>query len=173
MSANIIVNKQLTGNLCLSVTNHDASLVLNATGDYNAYLVEVPISRATCMQNDELSSISIPNHHQRKWCRNFPPTLLIDIYPPVHNRHSPFTATAFLILIWPRSVSLTLRPSCLSSSQWGLSVVWTYLSLAQVFLLSFTNPVSSIKCSTFIHRELWPRWPRCISGGSSDFMCNM
>ena len=64
MSANIIVKKNLTGNLCLSVTNHDASLVLNVTGYYNAYLVEVPISRATCTQNDELSSISIPNLHQ-------------------------------------------------------------------------------------------------------------
>ena len=109
MSANIIVNKQLTGNLCLSVTNHDASLVLNVTGDYNAYLVEVLISRATCMPNDELSSISIPNLHQEvsrilhKWYQNFPPTfLLIDIYPQstttIHS-HSCF---------WPPCGSMTI-----------------------------------------------------------------
>ena len=68
MSANTIVNKQLTGNLCLPVVSHNASLILNDTGDHNASLVEVPISRVTCMQNDELSSISTPNHHHEVVC---------------------------------------------------------------------------------------------------------
>ena len=172
MSANIIVNKQLTGNLCLSVTNHDASLVLNVTGDYNAYLVEVLISRATCMPNDELSSISIPNLHQEvsrilhKWCQNFPPTfLLIDIYPQSmtnihHSQPQLFLISMRLYDYMRGSNTLMSRSSSVGSSTDVLSTSCTNcVSTVTSSSTSSSNPLS-MEVSTSTGNELPVCWNR-------------